>query len=74
MRWLTDQDGRVLDVGYLQLAADPLVRLQDDVLSAVDTYNELAQLEDVSAPTIWVQVRKSGGDVPTEVKLGSPTR
>ena len=61
MRWLTDEDGRVLDVGCLQLAADPLVQLQDDVLTAVETYNELAQLEGVSAPKIWVTMRKPSG-------------
>jgi hypothetical protein len=74
MRWLTDPEGRVLDVGCLQLAADPLVQLQDDVLTAVETYNELAQLGGVSAPTICVNIRESDGEVPTSVKLGSLTR
>ncbi|HMV66634.1 MAG TPA: hypothetical protein PKA64_07270 [Myxococcota bacterium] len=41
VRWITDDDGEVLDVGNVQIAADPRGPLQKDALAAARAYNEL---------------------------------
>lgn len=43
VRWLTDDDGRVLDVGNVQLAEDPKRMLVEEALAAARTYNSLVE-------------------------------
>jgi hypothetical protein len=74
LRWLTDSNGRVLDVGFLQLAADPRIEIQDIVLSAATTYNQLAQLEGSSAPQIWATSREVDEQPPDAFRLAATTR
>jgi len=73
-RWLTDSDGRVIDVGILQLAADPRVELQRDALSAVAVYNKLAVLEGAAIPEIRIDMHQGSGEIPRNVRLASASR
>jgi hypothetical protein len=67
VRWLTDSDGRVLDVGHLQLAADPRTELQDKLLAALATYNALA--DQAGAPRIGAQLHERPTAPPDAVRL-----
>ncbi len=73
VRWVTDADGKVLDVGVGQLAADPLNELQEQVLNAASVYNNLTELDETTMPPIWVEI---GGHVAglDTAKLAGPLR
>ncbi len=58
IRWLTDAEGRVQDVGFVQLTADPRRVIQDHIVVAVHTYNALRKLESSALPEIWMMPRK----------------
>jgi hypothetical protein len=55
VRWVTDSDGRVLDVKGVFLAADPRHDVRDRMLPAIDTYNRLVKSAEVRLPTIWMR-------------------
>lgn len=41
VRWVTDVEGKVIDVGLLQLADDPRFQIQEYVIQAIKVYNDL---------------------------------
>ncbi len=73
-RWLTDLEGKVLDVGILQLAADPACGLHDEVLQSVTIYNRLTSLDGSSMPKMSVEMRDSATTLPDAVRLAGPMK
>lgn len=47
-RWVTDVEGRVNDVGLMQLADDPRFNIQEDVISTIQVYNTLIDKTELS--------------------------
>lgn len=60
MRWLTDNEGKVLDVGCLRLAADPRHELKKRILEAAAAYNFLASETRSSLKPLQFSTRTSG--------------
>jgi hypothetical protein len=58
VRWITDEVGRVKDVGLLRLASDPRGPLREEVTKAVAVYNRLATASACGASTIWMRPRE----------------
>jgi len=67
-------EGKVLDVGILQLAADPACGLQDEVLQSVTIYNRLTSLDGSSMPKMSVEMRDSATTLPDAVRLAGPMK
>lgn len=77
-RWLTDREGHVLDVGHLQLAADPRHEIKASCFEAVRAYNDFAVLHGSSVPSIWIEEHdppeKPKSDVRLAAMLNLPLR
>ena len=71
-RWVADAKGRVVDVGFLQLAADPRHEIQPDILQSISVHNKLACLDGSKIPTISVVGHEKSNEPMDEVKLGGP--
>jgi hypothetical protein len=69
---VADAEGRVVDVGFLQLAADPRHEIQPDVLRGIAIYNKLALLDGSEMPTINLSSCDAPDDTFEEVKLAGP--
>lgn len=54
-RWVTDSDGRVLDIAGAFLAADPRHDIRDRILPTIDAYNQMVKSAEVRLPTIWLR-------------------
>lgn len=52
VRWITDNDGRIIDIDTIVLAADPRFEIQGPLLAAVDLYNALVRSTGTRLPFI----------------------
>jgi hypothetical protein len=71
VRWLTDADGHVRDVGMIQLAADPRHEFQKHVLAAMDSYNEMVTAVGSPQPRLWITPTESLIEAERMAKLGT---
>jgi len=53
VQWITDNEGRVTDAGFLQLAEDPRWKIQEVVAQTISTYNTLVDASKAEVPQIW---------------------
>lgn len=53
VRWVTDKEGKAIDVGFFQLAEDPRWKIQEYGIQAIDMYNTLVKVTGSQVPTIW---------------------
>lgn len=57
-RWVTDLEGKVIDIDILQLADDPRFEIQEDLIEAVKMYNTLvdqSKLSGSQVSKIWIK-------------------
>jgi hypothetical protein len=52
VRWITDTDGKVLDVATITLAADPRLEIQEQIHAALHVYNHLIRAAGTQLPRI----------------------
>ncbi|MBL1178532.1 hypothetical protein [Pantanalinema sp. GBBB05] len=53
VRWVTDKEGKAVDVGFFQLAEDPRWKIQEYGTQTIDMYNTLVKATGSQVPTIW---------------------
>ena len=53
VRWITDLDGHVKDVGPLMLAADPRHEVQTQIMETVSSYNTMVKAVKSGLPQIY---------------------
>ena len=52
VRWITDTDGRVLDVATITIAADPRLEIQEQIHATIRVYNYLIRATGTQLPQI----------------------
>jgi hypothetical protein len=52
VRWITDTDGRVLDVATITIAADPRLEIQEQIHATIRVYNYLIRAAETQLPQI----------------------
>jgi hypothetical protein len=52
VRWITDTDGRVVDVAPIVLAADPRLAVQEQIHAAIQSYNSMIRAAGTQLPPI----------------------
>jgi len=53
VRWITDMEGHVKDIGSTVLAADPRHELRKQIMETVGCYNRMVKIVNSKLPTIW---------------------
>lgn len=68
VRWITDLDGHVKDVGPMMLAADPRHEIQEPIMETVASYNSMVKAVNSGLPLIYTiptdKLRKADQNFP----------
>jgi hypothetical protein len=74
LRWLTDADGRVVDVGHLLLAVDPRHEIRAASLALASAYNKMTSLPGVEAPMMSITYYDQNIEQCEQIRLAALTQ